>query len=78
MSDTFAAYQDICGAISVRPTAELLTNRGVIHQFMGERHNAMRDYLAAIKQDPTYALAYFDAANMYFHMRQFKQVGRLC
>lgn len=32
MSDTFAAYQDISASIHVHPTAELLTNRGVIHQ----------------------------------------------
>ena len=32
MSDTFAAYQDISAAIKVSPTAELLTNRGVIYQ----------------------------------------------
>lgn len=32
MSDTFAAFQDINAAVRVNPTAELLTNRGVIHQ----------------------------------------------
>lgn len=32
MSDTFAAFQDIHAAITVSPTAELLTNRGVIYQ----------------------------------------------
>ena len=32
MSDTFAAFQDINAAVKVNPTAELLTNRGVIHQ----------------------------------------------
>ncbi len=32
MSDTFAAYQDITASIKSQPTAELLTNRGVIHQ----------------------------------------------
>jgi len=32
MKDTFAALQDINAAISVQPTAELLTNRGVIHE----------------------------------------------
>ena len=74
MSDTFGAYQDISAAISVRATAELLTNRGVIQQFMNERHNAMRDYQRAVRLDPQYYLAYFNAANMYFHMRQFQQV----
>ena len=74
MSDTFGAYQDICAAINVRATAELLTNRGVIHQFMNERHCAMRDYQRALRIDPDYYLAYFNAANMYFYNRQFQQV----
>jgi len=32
MGNTFAALQDISAAIRVKPTAELLTNRGVVHQ----------------------------------------------
>ena len=44
---------------------------------MGDRVNAMRDYQHAIQLDPTYALAYFNAANIYFHTRHFKQVGRV-
>ena len=32
MSNTFAAFQDICESIKVSATAELLTNRGVINQ----------------------------------------------
>ena len=74
MSDTFAAFQDISAAINVSATAELLTNRGVIQQFMNERHNAMNDYQKAIELDPSYYLAHFNAGNMYFHHRQFKQV----
>ncbi len=46
-----------------------------LFQFMGDRVNAMRDYQEAIKLDPTYSLAYFNAANVYFHMRQFKQAA---
>ncbi|XP_023933182.1 tetratricopeptide repeat protein 6-like [Lingula anatina] len=73
MSDTFAAFQDINASVRVVPSAELLTNRGVIHQFMGDKANAMRDYQQAISIDPSHALAYFNAANIYFQMRQFKQ-----
>ncbi|XP_061164225.1 uncharacterized protein LOC133173256 [Saccostrea echinata] len=73
MSNTFAAFQDICESIRVAPTAELLTNRGVINQFMKDRVNAMKDYQSAIRMDPTYSLAYFNAANVYFHTRHFKQ-----
>lgn len=73
MSNTFAAFQDINTAIKVSPTAELLTNRGVINQFMKDPVNAMRDYQQALKIDNTYSLAYFNAANVYFHTRHFKQ-----
>ncbi|XP_078324094.1 uncharacterized protein LOC111124594 isoform X6 [Crassostrea virginica] len=73
MSNTFAAFQDICESIKVSATAELLTNRGVINQFMKDRVNAMKDYQNAIRLDPTYSLAYFNAANVYFHTRHFKQ-----
>ena len=41
---------------------------------MGERVSAMRDYQEALQLDPAYALAYFNAANVYFYMRQFQQV----
>ncbi len=75
MSDTFAAFLDLNKAIKLSPSAELLTNRGVVNQFMQDHSNAMRDYQAAIKKDPTYALAYFNAANVYFHNRQFRQVS---
>ncbi|XP_033743076.1 uncharacterized protein LOC117329299 isoform X6 [Pecten maximus] len=73
MSNTFAAFQDINASIRVGPTAELYTNRGVVNQFMKDHVNAMRDYQAAIQMDPTYALAYFNAANVYFHTRHFRQ-----
>lgn len=39
--------------------------------------NAMRDYQQALKIDSTYSLAYFNAANVYFHTRHFKQVGTM-
>ncbi|XP_018419983.1 PREDICTED: tetratricopeptide repeat protein 6 [Nanorana parkeri] len=73
MGDTFAALQDMNAAIKLGVTAQLLTNRGVIHQFMGKLPNAMRDYQSAITANPKYPLAYFNAANMYLHNRQFSQ-----
>ncbi|ERE73137.1 tetratricopeptide repeat protein 6 [Cricetulus griseus] len=73
MSDYFAAMQDINTAIKIDTTAEFLTNRGVIHEFMGRKQNAMTDYDAAISLDPEYSLAYFNAGNIYFHHRQFSQ-----
>ncbi|KAL1790377.1 tetratricopeptide repeat protein 6, partial [Sigmodon hispidus] len=73
MSNNFAAMQDINMAIKLNTTAEFLTNRGVIHEFMGQRQNAITDYQAAISLDPKYSLAYFNAGNIYLHHRQFSQ-----
>lgn len=42
---------------------------------MGHLSCAMKDYQQAISVDPNYALAYFSAANIYFHNRQFSQVS---
>lgn len=44
---------------------------------MGDTVNAMRDYQAAISLDPCYSLAYYNAANLYFKHRQFKQVNNV-
>ncbi|XP_068717425.1 uncharacterized protein [Montipora capricornis] len=73
MGNTFGAFVDMNDAIKISKTAELLTNRGVVHQFMGDFVNAIRDYQAAVKTDPSYALAYYNAANVYFRQRQFQQ-----
>ncbi|EQB78863.1 tetratricopeptide repeat protein 6 [Camelus ferus] len=61
--------------LQINTTAEFITNRGVIHEFMGQQQNAMRDYQAAISLNPTYSLAYFNAGNIYFHHRQFSQAS---
>ena len=42
---------------------------------MGDTVNAMRDYQAAIRLEPDYSLAYYNAANLYFKQRQFQQVN---
>uniref|UniRef100_A0A8C4VQ46 Tetratricopeptide repeat domain 6 n=1 Tax=Gopherus evgoodei TaxID=1825980 RepID=A0A8C4VQ46_9SAUR len=73
MGDTFAAFQDTNAALKFTTTAQLLTNRGVINQFMGYLNCAMKDYQQAISINPGYALAYFNAANIYFHHKQFSQ-----
>ncbi|XP_033621036.1 tetratricopeptide repeat protein 6 isoform X3 [Fukomys damarensis] len=65
----------LCYNLQINTTAEFLTNRGVIHEFMGQQQNAMKDYQAAIALDPKYSLAYFNAGNIYFHHRQFSQAS---
>uniref|UniRef100_A0A7N4UX02 Tetratricopeptide repeat domain 6 n=1 Tax=Sarcophilus harrisii TaxID=9305 RepID=A0A7N4UX02_SARHA len=75
MGDNFAAIQDINSALKITISAEFLTNRGVIHEFMGERHIAMKDYQAALSISPEYSLAYFNAGNIYLHHRQFSQAS---
>ncbi|XP_031569552.1 uncharacterized protein LOC116304042 [Actinia tenebrosa] len=75
MKNTFGALLDMNAAIKISKTAELLNNRGVVHQFMDDYVNAIHDYQSAIKQDPSYALAYYNAGNVYFKQRQFKQAS---
>ncbi|XP_031524034.1 tetratricopeptide repeat protein 6 isoform X4 [Papio anubis] len=75
MGNNFAAMQDINAAVKINTTAEFLTNRGVIHEFMGHKQNAMKDYQDAISLNPKYSLAYFNAGNIYFHHRQFSQAS---
>uniref|UniRef100_A0A8C9G4H1 Tetratricopeptide repeat domain 6 n=1 Tax=Pavo cristatus TaxID=9049 RepID=A0A8C9G4H1_PAVCR len=75
MGEIFSALQDINTALKLTTTAPLLTNRGVINQLMGYLSSAMKDYQQAISVDPNYALAYFSAANIYFHNHQFSQVS---
>ncbi|OXB83948.1 UNVERIFIED_CONTAM: hypothetical protein H355_009432 [Colinus virginianus] len=73
MGEIFSALQDTNAALKLTTTAPLLTNRGVINQLMGYLSCAMKDYQQAISVDPKYALAYFSAANIYFHNHQFSQ-----
>ena len=40
---------------------------------MKDPANAMKDFQQAIEADPTYSLAYFNAANLYFNMRLFEK-----
>jgi len=42
---------------------------------MKDSTGAMHDFQAAIKLDNRYSLAYFNAANIYFKNRQFRQVS---
>ncbi|XP_059812571.1 uncharacterized protein ttc6 [Hypanus sabinus] len=73
MNNTFGALQDINAALKIYNSAKLLTNRGVISQFMGDLSNAMSDYKRAIALNPSYSLAYFNAANLYLYNSQFQQ-----
>ncbi|XP_067099361.1 uncharacterized protein ttc6 [Osmerus mordax] len=73
MGSTYAAFQDINSALKVSELRELLTNRGVINQYMGDVVGAMRDYQKAISVNPAYALAHFNAANLYFYNSRFEQ-----
>ena len=56
------------------PSAALHTNRGVIHQFMGDETSAMEDYQRATILDSHYFLTHFNAGNILFHQKLFKQV----
>ncbi|XP_063677695.1 uncharacterized protein LOC134813749 isoform X3 [Bolinopsis microptera] len=73
MGHLFGAFCDINSAVNLHPTPTMLTNRGVIQQYMNDSANAMNDFQQAIEADPTYSLAYFNAANLYFNMRLFEK-----
>lgn len=73
MGNVYAAFQDLNAAIRICPTAEFYNNRGVVNQHMNCVRDAMTDYKHAIELDPGYALAYYNAANIYLHGRFFKQ-----
>jgi len=47
-------------------------------QFRNDGVSAMRDYQHAIQLNPSYALAYYNAANVYFFSRQFMQASGFC
>lgn len=51
-----------------------ICNLFLMQQFMGDRVMAMNDYQQAVKLDHAYALAYYNAGNVYFHTRHFRQV----
>lgn len=73
MSNFAGALKDITQAVGHEPTAEVLTNRGVIHIYLSHQSKAMVDFQAAIKLDPNYGLAWYNAANIYLHQRQLTQ-----
>lgn len=73
MSNTFGAFVDMNSALSISKTAESLTLRGVVNQFLNDQVSAMNDYRSAKNLDPTYSLAYYNAANQYFLHRQLSQ-----
>lgn len=73
MNNLFGALLDINAAIQVCKSALLLTNRGVIYQFMGDIVSAMNDYHEAVQIEPKYSLAHFNMGNILFQQRHFKQ-----
>lgn len=46
-------------------------------QCLGDIQDAMNDYQTAIRLDPAFSLAYYNAANLYFTHRQFGQVTNI-
>ncbi len=53
MNHPTEAFIDLNQVLRFEPSsAELLTNRGVIQQFLGDNRNSMCDYRAAILADP--------------------------
>ena len=65
-------YTHIFLYCQVVESAALLTNRGVIHQFIADLVNAMREYQKAVSIQPDYSLAHFNIGNVLFQQRHFK------
>ena len=70
------AMQDLSRAIQQSPSSETLTNRGVVHCFLGDIPNAMRDYQRALTFDPNYSLAHFNIGNIHFSQHRFRDAVR--
>ena len=69
---------DVQFQVKISKTSEVvrfydLSYLGVVQQYMNDPANAMKDFQQAIEADPTYSLAYFNAANLYFNMRLFEK-----
>ena len=70
------AMLDLSCSIQDIPSAETLTNRGVVHCFLGDVPNAMRDYRRALTFDPSNSLAHFNIGNILLSQRQFQEAIR--
>lgn len=70
------AMQDLSHSIGDMPCADTLTNRGVVHCFLGDVPSAMSDYQRALTFDPTYSLAHFNIGNVLLSQRHFKDAIR--
>ncbi|KAI8923467.1 hypothetical protein BC831DRAFT_470816 [Entophlyctis helioformis] len=76
IKNPFAAMVDITRAIEIHPAnAEFLTNRGVIYQALNDDVSALQSYKAAIAADASYALAYFNAANLYLRQKLWEHAA---
>ncbi|XP_014672870.1 PREDICTED: uncharacterized protein LOC106813278 [Priapulus caudatus] len=75
MSNKFAALQDMNTAVHLSPSPAHLSNRGVIQQSIGDMRNAVEDFQAAVRKDPTHALAHYNLGNVYLSNRQYKQAA---
>ncbi|CAF3900215.1 unnamed protein product [Rotaria sp. Silwood1] len=68
------AFIDLNQALRYRSSsAQLLTNRGVIQQFLCDNKNAMCDYLSAMLADPNHAFAHYNTGNIVMFHGQFPQ-----
>ena len=76
MEQLQGAMSDLSRSIFLFPSPETLTNRGVVHCFLGDRPNAMQDYQRALTIDPKYALGHFNIGNILFSEHRFRDAIR--
>ena len=76
MGQLDGAMLDLSRSIRDAPCAETLTNRGVVHCFLGDVPSAMSDYKRALTFDPNYSLAHFNIGNLLLSQRHFHEAIR--
>ena len=71
--NTFGSLLDINRAIQLEPSAKLYTERGVIHHYMKDVYNAVKDFERAISMDPNLSMAHYNMGNVLLQQKLYRQ-----
>ena len=73
MGNTFGALLDITQALRYSKNPQYFTERGAIHQYIGDSRNAVLDYEKALQIDPNYSLAHYNLGNILLQQGLYTQ-----
>jgi tetratricopeptide (TPR) repeat protein len=76
MGNTFGALLDISEALRYDVNPQYYTERGAIHQYIGDSRNAVLDYERALHLDPNYPLAHYNLGNILLQQGLYKQASQ--